>query len=479
MCTPSTSVGGVCEAGARRSQLNCPTTSCKNGYSIYFYAIIVNAMVSDYLTRHIDARLASAVQATPIVILDGPRAVGKTTTALRLAGSVVRLPQDLGRLDVLAADTLAALEPPVLIDEWQLAGPDLLWTLKQIVDQDSTPGRFLLTGSVEPATYGPTYPLTGRAVRLVMWPMTSAELAGRGSESTWLHDVSESGPPRPTIGTSGGFEIGRLAVTGFPAARLQHDPSMFLEGYAALVSQRAGEEGRDASRLMRALRVLAVLEAQAVPDQTIWDAADLNKATWKAYDDLLQRTYLSDSLPSFESNRLKRLTRYPKRFLADTALAMTLANVGVDDMLADRDLAGRYLESFVAQQLRPQVPLLGGRLSHLRTSAGQREVDFVIEVGDRLYGLEVKASQRVDRSDAKHLLWMRDELGDRFKAGFVLHTGGDVFPLDDEVWALPISALVRRACEVLTHCADAGALQPRRDERSGGSGRGCGGRDRP
>jgi predicted AAA+ superfamily ATPase len=310
---------------------------------------------------------------------------------------------------------LTVLEPPVLIDEWQLAGTDLLWTLKNIVDLDPSPGRFLLTGSVEPATYGPTYPLTGRAIRLVMSPMTAVELAGTGAEATWLSRIVDGELLRPSAGRSSEFDISRLMTTGFPAGRSQADPSLFLEGYAALVAQRAGDEGRDASRLLRTLRVLAVLEGQAVADQTIWEAADINKATWKAYDDLLERTYLTGSVASVESNRLKRLTRYPKRFLVDVALAMTLADVNSSDLTADKGLAGRYLESYVAQQLRPQVGLSGGQMSHLRTSGGQHEVDFVVEIGRGLYGFEVKASQRVGTGDAKHLVWMRDELGDRFQ----------------------------------------------------------------
>ena len=113
-----------------------------------------------YLPRHSDAALATALRSAPIVLLDGARGVGKTTSAHRLAASSVRLPDDLEQLRVDPAAYLGSLAPPVLLDEWQLAGTDILWTLKRLVDDDPTPGRFILAGSVEPATYGPTYPLT-------------------------------------------------------------------------------------------------------------------------------------------------------------------------------------------------------------------------------------------------------------------------------------------------------------------------------
>ncbi|HQZ36144.1 MAG TPA: hypothetical protein PK020_17080 [Ilumatobacteraceae bacterium] len=108
----------------------------------------------------------------------------------------------------------------------------------------------------------------------------------------------------------------------------------------------------------------ATLEAQAVPDQRIWEAADINKATWKAYEDLLARTHVTAPSGAFDSNRLKRLTSYPKRYLADAARSLALAGVDVAQLAGDPSLARRYLESYVMQQLRPQVDSIGGALRH-------------------------------------------------------------------------------------------------------------------
>lgn len=150
----------------------------------------------DYLPRVVDDQLLTSLASFAIVILDGPRAVGKTTTARRIAASTLNLPEDMPMLAIEPAQTLKALEPPVLIDEWQLAGTDLLWTLKRIVDTDPTPGRFILTGSVEPATYGPTYPLTGRATNIVMRPMTARELAGPNADRPLLPSFGANGQSR-------------------------------------------------------------------------------------------------------------------------------------------------------------------------------------------------------------------------------------------------------------------------------------------
>jgi len=329
----------------------------------------------------------------------------------------------------------------VLIDEWQLAGTDLLWTLKRIVDEDPTPGRFVLTGSVEPATHGPTYPLTGRAVNLVVYPMTVAELMGHGDEPSRFERMpAEPGPPAPPR-CDRPFTLNRLFATGFPAARDQSDPSMFLEGYAALVSQRAGDEGRDAVRLLHTLKVLAVLSAQAVPDQRIWDSADINKATWKAYEDLLARVHLAAPVPAYSSNQLKRLTGYPKRFLTDTAMALALADADVEDLRREPARAGHYFEAFVAQQLRPHLAAPGDSLWHVRTAGGEHEIDLLDEHRHRRFAFEIKATMRPKAADILHLQWLRRELGDNLAASFVVHTGPDTYQLADDTWALPAAHL--------------------------------------
>lgn len=401
------------------------------------------AIPVDYLPRHLDLTLQSALTGAPVLVLDGPRGVGKTTSARRLARSVIMLPRDLDQLRADAEGYLRALPAPVLVDEWQLAGTDLLWTIKRIVDDDPAPGRFILTGSVEPAAYGPTYPLTGRGARYVMRPMTRAELAGRGGETTLVQSLVAGNEWVASAGAPSAFDLDWLAQPGFPAARQLPDPTFFLDAYAAVVAQRGGDEGRDASRVLRTLRVLATLTGQAVPDQRVWEAADINKVTWKHYDDLLLRAHLSVPTPAFSSNRLARLTAYPKRFLADTAMALALSDLAVSDLRANHSVAGRYLESFVMQQLRPQVDLVRGALLHLRTSAGEREVDAVVETAAGLVGIEVKLGTHPGPADARTLEWLRDQQGERFLLGLVVHSGRDSYPLGERLWAVPIAALTQ------------------------------------
>lgn len=392
-----------------------------------------------YLPRIADHVLAEAIETFPVVLLDGARATGKTTTASRLAASEFRLPRDLALVESDPESVLAGAERPVLVDEWQLAGTDLLWAIKAIVDDDPRPGSFILTGSVEPVAYGPTYPLTGRGTHITMRPMSRRELLGAGTDSLWLDrllagELTVAGRRWPQS------MVDELTVTGFPAAP-PRSSAEWLRSYAMTIAERSVEERRDPVRVTRLLRVLAESESQAVPDEHLWQAADINRATLAAYRQMLERTHIRADLPAWESNRLKRITTYPKCQYVDAALALALARIGPAELGRDPALAGRYLESFVAAQLRPECDRLGAAPHHLRTRGGEHEIDLLIELEDGIVAIEVKAGVRPRPADARHLTWLRDQLGERILATVVLHRGDAAFELVDGVWALPVTSL--------------------------------------
>lgn len=111
-----------------------------------------------------------------------------------------------------------------------------------------------------------------------------------------------------------------------------------------------------------------------------------------------------------------------------------------DTIFRDGDLLGRILDTFVADQIRPELPFLGrqARMHHLRREAGRQEVDLLLDLGaGQVMAIEVKASSSPGPKDARHLAWPRDELGDRFVAGVVFHTGPQPFELGQRIWALP------------------------------------------
>ena len=112
--------------------------------------------------------------------------------------------------------------------------------------------------------------------------------------------------------------------------------------------------------------------------------------------------------------------------------------------MSDGHLLGRLIDTFVTNQLRAEAVLDPSRpkLHHLRNRDGRHEVDIVADLGARgLIGIEIKAHSAPKPADARHLVWLRDELGDRFKAGALLHTGPARYRLGDRIEAIPICTL--------------------------------------
>ena len=112
--------------------------------------------------------------------------------------------------------------------------------------------------------------------------------------------------------------------------------------------------------------------------------------------------------------------------------------------MRDGDLLGRILGTFVASQLRAELPVASKRprLFHARSQQGRNEVDLLAELSaSRVVGIEVKASASPTTKDARHLAWLQDGLGDRFICGVVLHTGPRAYELAESITAVPICAL--------------------------------------
>ena len=125
----------------------------------------------NYISRILDSELGDLIRSIPAIVLEGPKGVGKTESARRLAKTVRRLDVPAER-SVVAADPQLALEGrrPLLIDEWQRFPP--VWdAVKRAVDDGATPGSFLLTGSATPGDSA-THSGAGRIVTLRMRPLS-------------------------------------------------------------------------------------------------------------------------------------------------------------------------------------------------------------------------------------------------------------------------------------------------------------------
>ncbi|MGH3544547.1 MAG: AAA family ATPase, partial [Mycobacteriales bacterium] len=152
------------------------------------------SLIASYQHRLVDGLLERRLRHHAAILLVGPRATGKTTSAARLARSFIRLDQR-GQAIAATADPDAALRglaEPVLIDEWQIV-PEILGAVKRAVDTDPRPGRFIVTGSVRGDVASPTWPGTGRLLQIAMYGMTVGEIRGTPLGTPFLDRLAESG----------------------------------------------------------------------------------------------------------------------------------------------------------------------------------------------------------------------------------------------------------------------------------------------
>lgn len=410
-------------------------------------------MSSGYVRRLLDDELAEVLRVHPAVLVVGPRAAGKTTTARQYAASIVRLdrPAEAAAFHADADAALATFDGPVLLDEWQEV-PHLLGAVKRAVDDDSRPGRFLLTGSVRADLDAVTWPGTGRLIRLNMYGLSEREIAGATSAPSPLTVLAEGDPvalvaPASPPDLPGYIELALRG--GFPDAALRLGGAgreQWLASYLDQILTRDAVHvsGRDPVRLARYFEVLALNSAGIVSDSTIFEAAAVDRRTADAYERLLANMFILDVVPAWLTNRLSRLVKTPKRYIVDPSLIAAALRMDPRSILRDGGLLGRVLDTFVAAQIRSELAVSGlrPRLFHVRDKNGRHEIDLLTELGgDRVIAVEVKTSAAPTRADGTHLEWLRDRLGERFVAGVILHTGPSTFGLSDRIAAAPIASL--------------------------------------
>jgi hypothetical protein len=407
-----------------------------------------------YVPRLAEARLERLFAELPALSIVGPRATGKTTLARRLADSVVQLdnPAEASAFEADVDAALAVLPEPILLDEWQ-AVPEVLGAVKRAVDRGSGAGRFLLTGSVRAKFTGATWPGTGRVVDVYMYGLTVREIVGQLTGEPFLSrlaraDIDAFSMPGDPPDLLGYVELALRG--GFPDAALGLSPDTrraWLSGYLDQLLTRDPEtleEHRDPHRLGPYFEALALNTAGLAQSKTLYDAAHIDHKTASSYERLFTNLLVLDTLPAWSTNRLSRMTRTGKRYLVDTSLVAAALDLDERAVLRDGDLLGRMIDTFVLAQIRPEAALASfkPRLYHLRSRDARHEIDLIAELsGGDVVAVEIKSSAAPKRSDAKHLEWLHEQLGGRFLAGAVLHTGPRPFQLAERIYALPICAL--------------------------------------
>ncbi len=417
----------------------------------------------EVLPKIVDRRLGEVVhrrmEDEPVVVLQGPRAVGKLTLLRMLAASVGR---EIVDLDDIATREAARADPalfvrgeaPVLIDEFQHV-PELLDAIKAGLNRDGSPGRFVLTGSTRYATLpAAAQALTGRAHRMDVLPLSQGEVAGIHEDfaEVLLRDpLALVDPPR--LATAREEYVGRVVAGGYPPVlrRARHaDRARWLDDYIDLVIERDVMEltrVRQRRQLPLLLRQLASQTAQVMNVAKAAATIGMDKLTAENYAKLLETVFLVHQLPAWGTTLSSRVGHAPKIHVVNSGLAayllrLTERKLGIASAPALTEF-GHLLETFVVGEVCKQLDWLDAPVQrgHWRTHDGE-EVDLVLEREDgKVAALEVKAASRAPANELRSLLKLRSKLGSQFLGGVVLYTGARAYTYDSGLHVVPIARL--------------------------------------
>jgi uncharacterized protein len=407
----------------------------------------------------VDDELRRRLAAAGAVVIEGPKASGKTETALNVTASSAFFDVDSSVRQALAIDPSLVLEgaTPRLLDEWQVE-PSIWNHVRRAVDERKRPAQFILTGSSVPADDVNRHTGAGRFSFLRIRPMTLFETGhsiGTISLAAVMRgETVRSADPLLTVPdladriTIGGWpgQVGSTIANGAQAAR------DYLQQTAEVDIIRAAGGRRDPVRVGRLLRSLARNIATEVGVPTL--AADaggadgpLSRNTASDYLDALERLMIIENQPAWGPHlRSKAILRSaPKRHFADPSLAVAALATSPLGLLADLNLLGLLFESLVIRDLRVFAQPLDGTVSHYRDSNGL-EVDAIIQLADgRWAAFEVKlGSGMIDAGAAtlKRFAATVDTEQSGQPAALAVVTGnGFGYMRDDGVAVIPIGSL--------------------------------------
>ncbi len=408
--------------------------------------------------RNIEERVEEAISHSRVVLINGPRQVGKTT----LVRELIDFGQEVNYVsfDDIASLSFAQRDPvgfigqfggTTIIDEIQRV-PELFLPIKAAVDRSKKPGSFVLTGSANVfALPRLADSLAGRMQIITLWPLSQGEIDGvRENFIDWAFS-EDIGVPR-SLGCDRKEVLARAIKGGYPEALDRKTDRLRRQWLDSYVTTLINRDVREIGNIRDLKDFPLLLNALAIRSGTLLNLSDISRTTGipfetlRRYMALLAALWLVVELPAWSSNLGRRLVRTPKITLNDTGLLAGLLNLDQRRLAREPVYLGQLLESFAVMELRKQMGWSETqvRIFHFRDQKGA-EVDIVLEsASGEIVGIEVKSAATTRADDFAGLRYLQSAVGERFKRGVLLHTGDKVSSASKELHALPISALWRR-----------------------------------
>ncbi|MDE2653513.1 MAG: ATP-binding protein [Gemmatimonadota bacterium] len=396
-----------------------------------------------------------ALADTPVVFIMGARQVGKTTLVKDLIDTSWEYItfDDGAQAELARADPVGFIRnlPPkrIALDEVQRV-PETLLAIKQEVDENRSPGRFLLTGSanafLRPQVSGA---LVGRMEAVRLATLSECEIVGR--EPTFLQALLRCEPPVADDLRVRDHLVRRIVAGCFPEPlqrTSERRQRAWYEQYVNTLIQRDLHDLPGIARteaMTRLLRLAAILSGQLVNLTDLGGRLGLNRVTAGKYLALLEQLFLVERVSPWHAAEFTRMVRTPKMHAVDTGLMCALRGITRHRLVGSPALLGSLLESFVYNELRKQALWAEEPVTfHHYRDKDKVEVDIVMETASGgCYGVEVKAAASLRSSDFTGLRRFRRVAGKRFRIGVLLYDGDHTTSFGDGLFAVPIGALWR------------------------------------
>ena len=422
--------------------------------------------MKDYKARIVDNMLKEKLEAKGAVVIEGPKWCGKTTTAMQVAGSILRMDEPRNRE---ANIQMAEIDPgqllkgdaPRLIDEWQIA-PKLWDATRYEVDTRGKEGQFILTGSAVPVESEEiTHSGTGRFTWLLMRPMSLYE-SGDSTGEVSLQNLFER--PDRIAGTND-FDIDRLAFLicrgGWPyAVGMKEKPSLLQaeDYYEAVIKSdinRADGVSKNPERVKRLMRSFARNQGTQISNTMLRDdiisndTESLNEDTIASYINALKNIFVVEDMAAWNPNlRSKTSIRTSEtRYYVDPSIAVAALGIGPKDLTNDLNTMGLLFETLCVRDLRVYAESIGGTVLHYRDKSGL-ECDTVIHLKNGRYGLaEIKlGGQKLIEEGVKNLQSLSNKIDTSKMLApsflmIVIGIGEFAYRREDGIFIVPIGCL--------------------------------------
>ena len=400
--------------------------------------------------RSLEKTIMNVSQSYPVVLLTGPRQVGKTTLLKLLSDenrNYVTLDDPEDRL--LANENpklfFEKFPPPILIDEVQYA-PGLLIYIKMMVDEHKTKGEFWLTGSqLFHLMKNVSESLAGRVAVLNMHGLSYAELTHQ-IKGTFipdlqhvLNDFSDSTPIKMTP------LYERIIKGSMPAVyKDELDPNFYFASYVNTYIQR---DIRDLVRIsdeqafIRFLKVCAAKTSQMVNYTDMAQEVSVSAPTIKKWISLLVTSGVIILLEPYFNNALKRIIKSPVLYFMDTGLCAYLNRFVSVKALETGTMAGAFFENYVVSEIIKRYSNAGmvPPIYYYRDKDKQ-EIDLIIDYDNVLYPIEIKKSINPKLDAIKHFGVLK-KTGRLIGNGWVISMTEGVIPIDEKNYMMPIWAI--------------------------------------